>query len=71
MIFAILMLAGALAATLLVGIITGGAWGGLGAALGVAAILVAARRAMTHESAPTRPMRRDQLNAFQRPLADD
>lgn len=67
MIFAILMIAAAVAATILVGMFAGGLWG----ALAFAALLVATYRAMTHQSGPTRPMRRDQLNAFQRPLSDD
>lgn len=67
MIFAILMIAAAVAATILVGMFAGGVWG----ALAFAALLVLAYRAMTHQSGPTRRMRRDQLNAFQRPMSDD
>ena len=67
MIFAIFMIAAAVAATILVGMFAGGIWG----ALAFAALLVVIYRAMTHQSGPTRPMKRDQLNAFQRPLSDD
>lgn len=67
MIFAIFMIAAAVAATILVGMFAGGIWG----ALAFAALLVMIYRAMTHQSGPTRPMKRDQLNAFQRPLSDD
>ena len=67
MIFAILMIAAAVAATILVGMFAGGVWG----ALAFAALLVLAYRAMTHQSGPTRGIHRDQLNAFQRPLSDD
>jgi len=63
MIFAILLIAAAAAATILVG----GIWG----ALVFAALLVVTYRAMTYQTGPTRPMKRDQLNAFQRPLSDD
>jgi hypothetical protein len=67
MIFAIFMIAAAVAATILVGMLAGGLWG----ALAFAVLLVVTYRAMTHQSGPTRPMKRDQLNAFQRPLSDD
>ncbi|TDE34114.1 hypothetical protein [Antarcticimicrobium sediminis] len=67
MIFTVLMIAAAVTATILVGMFVGGIWG----ALAFAAMLVLTYRAMTHQSGATRPMRRDQLNAFQRPLSDD
>jgi len=67
MIFAIFMIAAAVAATILVGVFAGGLWG----ALAFAALLVATYRAMTHQSGPSRPLKRDQLNAFQRPISDD
>ena len=67
MIFAIFMIAAAVAATILVGMFAGGLWG----ALAFGALLVVTHRAMTHQSGPNRPMNRDQLNAFQRPMSDD
>lgn len=67
MIFAILMIAAAVAATLLVGMFAGAIWG----LLAFAALLVLTYRAMTDQSAPSRPLQRDQLNAFQRPLSDE
>lgn len=67
MIFAILMIAAAIAATILVGMFAGGIWG----ALAFAGLLVVTYRAMTHQSGPTRPMKRDQLSFFQHPLSDD
>ncbi|WOI34784.1 hypothetical protein R1T40_08670 [Tritonibacter scottomollicae] len=67
MIFAIWMIAAAIAATILVGMFAGGIWG----ALAFAALLVVTYRAMTYQNGPARPMKRDQLNAFQRPLSDD
>ncbi|MFV0384874.1 hypothetical protein [Paracoccus sp. (in: a-proteobacteria)] len=65
MIFAIFMIAAAVAATILVGMFAGSLWGALAFAL----LLVVTYRVMTHQGGPTRPMQRDQLNAFQRPLA--
>ncbi len=67
MIFAIIMIAAAVAATVFVGIFAGGVWG----ALAFAALLIATYRATTYQSEPSRPLRRDELNAFQRPLSDD
>lgn len=67
MIFAVFMIAAAVAATIVIGMFAGGIWG----ALAFAALLVLVYRAMTYESGRPRPMRREQLNAFQRPLADD
>lgn len=66
MIFAVFMIAAALAATILIGMLAG-FW----PALGFAAVMVLAYRAITRQSGPSRPMRRDTLNAFQRPLSDD
>lgn len=67
MIFAIFMVAAAVAATIFVGMFAGWFWG----ALAFAGLLVVTYRAMAHQSGSTRPMQRDQLNAFQGPLADD
>ncbi|MBR9651925.1 hypothetical protein IT775_12415 [Thalassobius aquimarinus] len=67
MIFAVVMIAAAVAATILVGMFAGGIWG----ALAFAALLVLAYRAMTHQSGPTRRLHRDEANAFQKPLSDD
>lgn len=67
MIFAIFMIAAAVAATIFVGMFAGGVWG----ALAFAALLIVIYRAMTHQSGSSRPLRRDELNAFQRPLSDD
>ncbi|KEP69660.1 hypothetical protein DL1_03360 [Thioclava dalianensis] len=66
MIFTALMIAAALAATILIGLFAVGLWG----ALAFAGLLILLYRAVTHRSAPLGPMRRDQLNAFQRPLSD-
>ncbi|MFV0382818.1 hypothetical protein [Paracoccus sp. (in: a-proteobacteria)] len=63
--FSVLMIAAAIAATILVGMFAGGLWG----ALAFAAVLVATYRALTRQSGSLRPMCRSQLNAFQRPLA--
>lgn len=61
------MIAAAVAATILVGVVAGGVWG----AMAFAALLLLAYLAMTHQSGPTRRMKRNQLNAFQQSLADD
>lgn len=66
-IFAVLMIAAAIAATIFVGLFAGGFWG----ALAFAAVIVLIYRAMTHETGRGRRLRRDNLNAFQRPLSDD
>lgn len=66
MIFAIFMIAAVVVATILIGMLAG-----LWPALGFAALMVLNYRAITHQSGPTRPMRRDTLNGFQRPLSDD
>ncbi|PTN00749.1 hypothetical protein C8N32_12312 [Rhodovulum imhoffii] len=67
MIFAVFMIAFAIATTILMGILVGSIW----SALAYAAFLILLYYAATYESGPTRPMKRDQLNAFQRPLSDD
>lgn len=67
MIFAIFMIAAAIAATIFVGMFAGGIWG----ALAFAALLVVTYRAVTHQTGQTRSMKRNQLNALQRPLSDD
>ncbi len=67
MIFAIFVIAAAVVATIFVGMLAGGIWG----ALIFAALLMLTYRAMAHQSGSTSPMKRDQLNAFQRPLSDD
>lgn len=66
MIFAILAIAAAVAATILVGMVSGGVWG----ALAFAALLALAYRAFTYQSGPNPRARSDQLNAFQQPLAE-
>lgn len=67
MIFAIFVIAAAMAATILVGVFAGGIWGaGL-----FALLLYALFRAFTHQSGPDRPRSRDTLNAFQQPLSED
>jgi len=67
MIFAILMIAAAIAATVVLGVYAGGLWGAGAFAL----LLVALYRACIHQSGPDRKRGRDTLNAFQQPLADD
>ncbi|MBK5933177.1 hypothetical protein CCR78_04170 [Rhodovulum imhoffii] len=67
MIFAILMIAAAVAATIFMYMFGGGIWAGLG----FAALLVVTYRAGAYDGEPTDEMERDQLNAFQRPLSDD
>ncbi len=67
MIFAILMIAAAIAVTFVLGAYAGGI---LGAAL-FALLLFAVYRACTHQSGPDRKNDRDTLNAFQQSLADD
>jgi len=67
MLFALVMIAAAIAATLFVGIYAGGIWG----ALGFAALIWALYKMATHQSGPDRPLRSDTLNAFQAPLSDD
>lgn len=67
MIFAILMLAAAIAATVILGIYAGGIWGAGAFAL----LLVALYRLCTHQSGPDRSSDRNTLNAFQQPLAED
>lgn len=67
MIFAVLMIAAAIAATVFIGVFAIGIWG----ALAFAALLFALYRAATHQTGPDRPMDRGRLNAFQRPLSED
>lgn len=67
MFFAIFMTVAAIAATIFVGIFAGGVWG----AMAFAALTFAIYRVFTYESGPTRPLKRKELNAFQRPLSDD
>jgi hypothetical protein len=67
MIFAILMIAAAIAATVALGIYAGGIWGAGAFAL----LLFILYRACTHQSGPDRSNDRDTLNAFQQSLADD
>ncbi|AUQ89412.1 hypothetical protein [Phaeobacter sp. S60] len=67
MIFAFAVIAAAVAATIIIGMFAGGIWG----ALAFAALLVLTYRVMDRQSGRIHPMRREQLNAFQRPLADD
>ena len=67
MIFAVLMIAAAIAATVFLAVFAVGIWG----ALAFAALLILMYRAFTHQSGPDRPMRRESLNAFQRPLSED
>lgn len=67
MIFALVMIAAALAATVLIGIYAGGLWGALAFAVAVWGLYKIA----THQTGPCRPMRASSLNAFQHPLSDD
>jgi hypothetical protein len=67
LIFAILMIAAAIAATVILGIYAGGIWGAGAFAL----LLFVLYRACTHQSGPDRTNDRDTLNAFQQSLADD
>ncbi len=66
MIFAVVMIGMAIAATYLIGIYAGGIWG----ALAFAALLIAIYKLFTHQSGPDR-MGKAELNAFQSPLSDD
>jgi hypothetical protein len=66
-IFAVLMIGAAIAATVILGIFAGGIWGAGAFAL----LLFALYRAVTHQSGPGQTNSRDSLNAFQQPLADD
>lgn len=67
MIFAILMIAAAIAATVVLGVYAGWIWGAGAFAL----LLSILYRACTQQSGPDRPSDRDTLNAFQQSLADD
>lgn len=66
MIFAVFMIAAAIAATILIGIYAGGIW----SAMIFAAVLYALYRMFTYSSSENR-LKRDELNALQRPLSDD
>lgn len=67
MIFAILMIAAAIAAKVVLGVYAVGMWGAGAFAL----LLFILYRACTHQSGPDRQNDRDTLNAFQQSLADD
>jgi len=67
MIFAILMIAAALAAAILVGFVVGGVWGGL---LFVA-LLWGLYKMATYETGQSSGLDANSLNAFQAPLSDD
>ncbi|WP_142835378.1 hypothetical protein [Palleronia caenipelagi] len=67
MIFAVLLIAAAIAATVFVGVMGGGIWG----ALGFAALLILAYRALTYDSSPSRSGPRHGYNAFQRWASKD
>lgn len=67
MIFAVLMIAAAFAATVILGVYAGGIWGAGAFAL----LLFILYRAFTHQSGPDRSNDRGTLNAFQQPLSDD
>lgn len=66
MIFAIFMIAAAVAATVFMWMFGGG----IVAAVVFAGLLVLTYKALTYQSGPTRRAKPDQLNAFQQPLAD-
>lgn len=66
MIFAIFMIAAVVAATILIGMLAG-VW----PALVFAVLMALTFRAIDRQSGPTRPIKRDRLNAFQHPLSDD
>ncbi|WP_050672540.1 hypothetical protein [Phaeobacter italicus] len=66
-IFALVMLAAAVAATIAIGIYAGGIWG----ALAFAAVLFGLYKAFSHQTGPSRPLRGKELNAFQKALSED
>ena len=66
-IFAVFMIAAAVAATLIVGLYAGG-WIG---ALAFAGLLILIYRAFTYQAGEDRSLWSSRLNAFQQPLADD
>ena len=66
-IFAVVMIALAIASALWVGWLTGSLW----AAIGFAAVLVVTFRLFADDRSAIRRQRRDELNAFQQPLADE
>lgn len=67
MIFAILMIAAAIAATFLVGLVAGSFW----AALAFAALMIGLYRATVHHSGPADDGPRHGHNAFQRWASGD
>lgn len=67
MIFAVVMIAAAIAATAILGVYAGWIWGAGSFAL----LLFILYRASTHQSGPDQTNDRDALNAFQHPLSDD
>lgn len=66
MLFAVLMIAAAFAATILVGMYAGGFWGGLA----FAALLILLYRGFSDRNNSGR-LQRNQLNAFQAPLDEE
>lgn len=66
MIFAIFMIVLAIVLSASIGILMGSVW----AALGFVALLILLYRLGSYQSALPRPITRDQVNAFQRPLSD-
>ena len=67
MFFAVVMLAAAVAATVLMGIYAGGFW----TALGFAALVVGLYKFFTYQIGPDVPLRASELNAWQQSLSDD
>ncbi len=67
MIFAVLMIATAIAAAITLGIYAGGIW----VAGAFALLLLILYRTFTFQSGPVRSNDRDTLNAFQRTLSDN
>lgn len=65
--FALFMIAAAVLAAIMIGVVVGSFWG----VLAFAALLWGLYKLATHQSGPDRPMTRDHLNAFQQPLAED
>lgn len=67
MIFAVLMIATAIVATIILGVYAGGIWGAGAFAL----LLLVLYRTFTQQSGPDLLTDQGALNAFQQPLADD
>ncbi|WP_167690222.1 hypothetical protein [Pseudooceanicola sp. HF7] len=67
MFFAVVMIGLALGAVAFVGYVAGG----IPAALLFAALLFGVYHLVTRESGRARPLKKDRLNAFQRPLSED